>query len=169
MEIDKWRHLVAPYCTGNGVDIGSQGFPVVPHAIQVELTEGEFARYTSGAKPGSPIQWRGDGRVLPFKDGVLDFCFSSNLIEDFLDWVPILQEWGRVVKLGGYLVIMVPEKARWHAALRRGQPPNCAHKHEAYVGELSTCFDRLFWDVIRDSLADPDGDDYNIIFCARRK
>jgi len=169
MEIDKHRDKVAPYCTGNGVDIGSQGFPVVPHAIQIELPEGEFARYTSGSKPGSVIQWRGDGRVLPFKDGVLDFCFSSNLIEDFLDWGPVLHEWGRVVKPGGYLVIMVPDKERWHAALRRGQPPNCAHRHEAWVGELSTYFGNDKWEIIRDSLADPDGLDYNIIFIARRR
>ena len=62
MEVEKWRHLVAQYCVGNGVDIGSQGFPVVPTAIQMELPEAEFKHYTSGATPPTPIQWRGDGR-----------------------------------------------------------------------------------------------------------
>ena len=163
-ETSRHRHLAAPYCVGNGVDIGSGGDPVVPHAIQVDLLQ----PYT---KVGDEtIQWHGDALDLPFKDGTCDWAFSSHLLEDFADWNPPLREWTRVLKPGGHLVILLPDRERWAAALMRGQPPNLAHQHEGSPGELSTYCDVLGLEPIVDGLIHPDDpNEYSLMFVGRKK
>lgn len=167
-ETSKYRKFTTKYCVGNGVDIGSGGDPVVPHAIQVELPKEEYAKYRSGDVHGSPIQWHGSAVELPFKDKTLDWVYSSHLLEDFLDWKPLLREWTRVLKRGGNLVILIPDKTLWDAAISRGQLPNCAHKHEGYVGELSTYAKHFGWKVIEDRLTKLTPEDYTILFIAQR-
>src|SRR6185436_2730238 len=108
-EVDKYRHLLERHprlFIGNGIDIGSGGDPVVPWAIQIDLPEVLFQIYNQRS-PGYSIQFRSVTAAtdLPFKDSVLDFVFSSHLLEDFLDWKPVLAEWIRVLKPDGYLII----------------------------------------------------------------
>lgn len=108
---------------------------------------------------------------LPFKDGVLDYVYSSHLLEDFSDWDPILIEWWRVLKHGGYLVIQVPDKVKFRAAVERGQPDNLDHKHEARPGELTEYISRLFpttSQVVVDKLTAMWTEDYNILFVAKK-
>src|SRR6187402_3113442 len=143
-ETERYRFLTAPMCKGVGVDIASQGMAVVPWAISFDLPEAEFLRYSNGAPPKGPIHLRGHADHLPFETGSLDFVYSSHLLEDFADWLPLLSEWTRVVKIGGIVIILVPDKTLWAAALAAGQPPNCAHRHEAFVGELSEVFGKYF-------------------------
>lgn len=161
-ETSKHRPTTVPYCTGNGIDIGSGGDPVVPHAISIDVI-------TPYADYGKGIQWRGDALDLPFKDATMDFVYSSHLLEDYHDWWAPLREWVRVLKPGGHLVILIPDRERWHAALMRGQPPNCAHRHEGTVGELTTYCGGLGLEVIMDRYAIPeDPKDYSIVFIARK-
>ena len=163
-ETSKWRHITAPYCTGNGIDVGSGGDPIVPWAIQVDLPEAEFARYNDGQK--SVIQWRGSCWHLPFVGNSLDFVYSSHLIEDFTpgEQANLLRYWSWLLKSGGHLVILAPEATRWAAAVAAGQPPNCAHKHELAVGEIRAMVPELF--VIRDEIP---GDDYSLLFVGRKQ
>lgn len=151
------------------MDIGCGGEPVVPWAIALDLPSDQYGVYHSGNAPERQIQFGGDARSLPFKDGVLDFSFSSHLLEDFFDWDPILREWCRVLKRGGRLIILVPDKALWKAALDRGQPPNCAHQHESHVGELSE-YARVMGGlrVIEDRLTNLFDGDYTILFVAEK-
>jgi SAM-dependent methyltransferase len=134
-------------------------------AIKVELPPKEFKLYRQ-QDPRDDIELPTGCQSLPFKDCTLDFVYSSHLIEDFLDWTPILEEWKRVVKPGGHMVLLLPDKERWIEALKRGQPPNCAHKHEGRPGELSGYFPG--WEIIRDSLTEQWPNDYSILFIARK-
>lgn len=168
-ETSKYRKFTTKYCQGNGVDIGSGGDPVVPHAIQVELPKEEYAKYRSGDVHGSPIQWHGNATDLPFKERTLDFVYSSHLLEDFEKWRPVLIEWTRVLKRGGYIIILVPDKEKWNYAVQHlKQPVNCAHKHESYVGELSGYAKFLGWKVIEDRLTALTPHDYTILFIGQR-
>lgn len=168
-ESAKYRSLTVPYCRGNGVDIGCGGEPVVPWAIAMDLPADQYATYHSGNTPDRQIQFGGDARDLPFKDGKLDWVYSSHLLEDFLEWDPILREWVRVLKPGGNLVILVPDKALWKAALDRGQPPNCAHQHESFAGELSGYAQRIGGLVpVEDRLTELFPNDYSILFVAKK-
>lgn len=168
-EVGKYKHLLEPYIHGNTIDIGSGGWPVVPWAIQIELPPEEYRVYTGGRVLEQAGVWRGDGRALPFKDRTVDTVFSSHLLEDFLEWEPILKEWVRVLRPGGHLVILVPDKGLWNAAVQRGQTPNCSHRHESHPGELSTYAARLGLDVIQDKLTALYPEDYSILFIARRR
>ncbi len=167
-ETSKYRHLTTQHCVGCGVDIASQGDPVVPWAMNFELPEAEFAYYNAGGKPRGPIQLSGFADKLPFNDNSLDFVYSSHLLEDYLDWVPPLKEWVRVLRGGGKLIVLIPDKGRWAAAMARGQTPNCAHKHEGEAGELTSYASLLGVTVIEDRLTDLSPEDYSILFVAQK-
>lgn len=169
-ETEKYRHITAKYCSGAGVDIASQGVPVVPWAMSFDLPEAEFLHYSNGAPPKGPIHLRGFANALPFETASLDFVYSSHLLEDFLDPLPILTEWCRCVKIGGNLVILVPDKKLWNEAIARGQAPNNSHRHEYEVGELTSIFTQYFghFDILRDSLTSVIREDYTIAFIAKR-
>jgi SAM-dependent methyltransferase len=169
-ETEKYRYASAPYLSGVGVDIASQGVAVVPWAISYDLPHKEFSHYSNGAPPKGPLQLRGFADKLPFEDQSLDFVYSSHYIEDVLDWAPIIKEWDRVLKIGGHMVILLPDKALWNAAIAAGQPPNCSHRHESFPGELTEFFRQFFghYEIIKDELTAVTPEDYNIIFVAKR-
>lgn len=150
--------------------MGSGGDPVVPWAIQVDLPEDAFNNYGHVNEITHPIQWRGNCRDLPFKDGVLDWVYSSHLVEDFEDWPVVLAEFVRVLKHGGNLIIMVPDRERFRARVAAGQGDNLAHKHEFRVGELTEwAHSRGDLRVMFDQLTLTTGlDDYNILFVAKK-
>lgn len=168
-ETEKYRHLTSRFCEGAGVDIASQGAPVVPWAISFDLPEPLFFRYSGGRPPRGPIHLRGDAAQLPFDSGSLDFVYSSHLLEDYTDWLPLLREWVRVLRPGGNLIILLPDAELWEAAVRAGQPPNTAHRHEARVGELSGYAAELGLDVVEDRRTLCYPGDYSILFVGRRK
>lgn len=171
-ETSKYRSLTTKYCfTSDGkpgcvVDIASQGDPVVPWAWSLDLPPEKFAWYANGQPPAGPIQLRGDAAHLPIDNCSLDCLYSSHLLEDFEHWEPVLREWVRVLKPGGKLVILVPDRGLWAAALAKGQPPNCEHRHEAQVGELSTYAKLIGVHVIEDRLTNLFDGDYTILFVA---
>lgn len=45
---------------------------------------------------------------LPFKDETFDYILCSDILEHFLDYVPLLEELHRVVKTGGDVEVKVP-------------------------------------------------------------
>lgn len=127
-ETSKCRERLAPYCIGYGLDLGFGGDPIAPHAIRYDMP----TPYTSVGS--QPVQLGGDATDLHyFRDGVLDFIYTSHLLEDFLDTAAILREWFRVLKPGGRLIIFCPDEQvfRAHCA-RTGQPYNPHHKHAAF-------------------------------------
>lgn len=166
-EVQNYRKLVLPFITGvNVIDIGSQGDPITPSAIQVELPAAEFEKYSGGSVLEQAGVWRGDGRDLPFKDGTVDTVFSSHLIEDFEDWTPALKEWDRVLKKGGNLIVLTPDDDLFNAAVAGGQTPNCAHRHCGHPGEISQTLYKagLKYQVIQDALTKQWPGDYSILF-----
>lgn len=128
-ETEKYRHWFLPYTAGYGIDIGYGGDPLVPHAICFDMPQ----PYTSVGS--APQHLGGDARKLPFKDGVLDWVYASHLIEDFtyVDQIPLVKEWLRVLKPGGRLLILAPDQKRFEAhCAATGQGLNLAHKEPDY-------------------------------------
>ena len=170
-ETAKYRHLTAPYCQGVGVDIASQGDPVVPWAINFDLPKSEFDRYCGGYPPKGPLQLRGFADKLPFENFSLDFVYSSHLLEDYpeSDWNRVLIEWSRVIKPGGHLVILVPERTRWAAAMAKGQAPNGSHRYEPFVGDVSRHALEIGGLIVQqEALTDQFEGDYTILFVAEK-
>ena len=127
-ETSKCRARLAPFCAGYGLDIGPGGDPIVPAAIRVDLHE-----------PYShvgvlPVQLGGDAASLHwFKDGVLDYVYSSHVLEDFIDTESVLREWLRVLKPGGRLIIYCPDEQAYRGFCKeQGYPRNQCHVHETF-------------------------------------
>lgn len=86
------------YLSGRGVDIGYKGLgcppgmeTVVPNAEGLDLDT-----------PGY------NGLILPYETESLDFVFASHTLEHIPDYVKTLQEWHRVLKIGGHMVLLLP-------------------------------------------------------------
>jgi hypothetical protein len=124
-ETSKCRDRLLPYCSGYGVDLGFGGDPICTHAIRVDSPR-PYAD-TGDHK----VQLGGDAANLYwFKDGVLDFVYSSHLLEDFQNTEYVLKEWLRVLKVMGNLVLFCPDEEIYRAHCRStGQIYNSQHQH----------------------------------------
>jgi len=49
--------------------------------------------------------------MISVKDETYDFCFSSHSLEHIANPLKAIKEWIRVIKKGGYIIIVVPEKS----------------------------------------------------------
>lgn len=173
-ETAKHRHLVTQYCDGNGVDLGSSGVPVVPHAIQVDLPAEQYHFYNQD-RPPAAIHWRGSACDLPFKDGTLDFVHAAHLLEDFEEWglmADPLFEWDRVLKPGGCLIIAVPDHERFRAYVKRHADQgidvdNKSHRHEARPHELAELLGRTY-ETLFDGFVNDDPLEYSWLWVGRK-
>lgn len=111
-ETSRHRALLANFCEGNGIDIGFGGDPITPAALRMDMA----SPYTSVGR--HPVQLAGDCRDLHwFADGALDFVYSSHVLEDFdeAQTAIVLREWTRVLRVGGRLILLLPDQQRYLA------------------------------------------------------
>jgi hypothetical protein len=166
-EVSKYLHLISPYLEKPCLDLGSGGYAVTDFAIQVELPSDEFNKYTAGRKPDHPIHIHGDIFNLPFKDGTVGSIVASHLIEDWprSKWPEFFREWRRVLRPGGYLVVLVPERERWwHCINEFGQCHNFSHSNpEPSVGDITKAAEGTGLVVISERLTDAFPWDYSIL------
>src|SRR5438093_2198416 len=143
---------VIQYTSGVGIDIGCGLNKIHTAAIGIDkrLSPSDFG-YPFGA------QIRADGSKLPwFADGSLDYVFSSHCLEHFHDAQLVLDEWSRVVKLGGYLVLILPHKNRYPNVGTPGA--NVDHKHDYLPNDMAKMviplgFEILHLDTLHDRLS----------------
>lgn len=125
-ETQHCRERLKVYCNGYGLDIGYGGDPIIPSAITVDLPQ----PYTTVGS--APLNLGGDARDLYwFRDEVLDYVFSSHLLEDFEEHETsfIIREWLRVLKIEGHLILYCPDEQIYREHCRKtGQPYNYGHK-----------------------------------------
>lgn len=103
-------------CGQHILDIGFQGadpnsVPIVENAIGIGL---DYPGY--------------DGIHLPFPDDSQDAVFASHCYEHIGNYRATLREWYRVLRIGGYVVVLVPHKYLYE---RKSTPPslfNADHK-----------------------------------------
>jgi SAM-dependent methyltransferase len=128
-ETSKCRARLSQYCQGCGVDLGPGGDPIHESAVRIDLAN----PYSAAGR--MPVQLAGDAsRLYWFNDGVLDFVFSSHLLEDFTDTKAVLVEWLRVLKPGGNLVIFCPDEQIYRKHCRMtGQTYNTNHKIDTFA------------------------------------
>lgn len=69
------------------------------------------------------------GKKLPLEDNSVDYIYCNHVLEDFLEPVPILNEFVRVCKKGGKIEIRTPfETHNWNT--------NIFHKRPFTLGQL---------------------------------
>ncbi|MBM2840589.1 MAG: Methylase involved in ubiquinone/menaquinone biosynthesis [Bacteroidetes bacterium] len=80
------------FCSGKGIDIGYGGDPLKDDC---DVWEAEH----------------GDAQFLPgVEDNSYDFVYSSHTLEHMRDAAVALQNWWRVVRPGGFLILYVPDR-----------------------------------------------------------
>jgi predicted SAM-dependent methyltransferase len=122
-----WPYI-RTYLQGNGVDLGAGHVKVKPEALGIDF----------GSNGHS---WVGDvTQLIWFKDNVLDYVFSSHCLEHVIDDVCTLQEWLRVLKPGGWLVLYVPDDDIFDnkAMIETGE-----HKHVYTVKSLKELLEKV--------------------------
>lgn len=152
------RERLVCYCTGNGIDAGFGGDPISLSAICIDRAPNDPMRAV--IDDPAPTHLIGDVKSLHwFADGVLDYVFSSHCLEDFKDTQTVMQEWLRVLKPGGYLVLYLPDQAAYEAhCLKHGTLPNQAHIHSDFslqfmiktllaAGIQDSCIVHALWPV----------------------
>ena len=73
------------------------------------LVAGETYHYCKNRKPG--IQFIAEGNDLPqIPDNTYDFVLSCHNLEHFANPLKALQEWKRITKPDGYLILVLPDK-----------------------------------------------------------
>lgn len=118
------------YLSGDAVlEIGYKGYfgatvPIVPQAIGVDI-----------GYPGY------DGVTLPFADESFDAIYSSHCFEHIPDYVAVLRDWYRLLKVGGYLMIVVPQQHMFEKRLVKPSLANPDHRRyytaESLLHELA--------------------------------
>lgn len=109
-EVDKARPRLNKYCLGSGVDIGCGGIEtdslsgyrqnkINELAIGVDLSQTQLCGRADN------LYW--------FNDEVLDYIFSSHLLEHMGDIPATIKEWFRVLKPEGMVVMYLPLKGHY--------------------------------------------------------
>jgi len=122
------------YLSGpNVMEIGYRGYedgtmPIVPQAIGVDV-----------GYPGY------EGAAFPFADGSFDAIYSSHCFEHIGDWRGVLRDWYRLLKVGGYLVIVVPHQLLFERKRSLPSPINPDHKRfytpKSLLGEIEAALE----------------------------
>ncbi len=87
-----------------GLEIGAHTQPVA--GLSPYYTDA-VAHYAGTA---GRVDFLADARALPIADGILDYLCSSHVLEHLPDPIAALHEWHRVLRPGGWLYLVVPDK-----------------------------------------------------------
>lgn len=141
-EISFARSSLSKWCQGYGIDVGHGGDKIVPHAIAIDLP------MPYGHCGSDPVQLGGDAANLYwFRNEVLDFVFSSHLLEDFENTTALLNEFSRVLKINGYLILYLPDEQLYREYCAREKlQRNILHKHDDFNAEyVKKCARKVNW------------------------
>lgn len=108
------RLALIQYCAnGKGIDVGCGYRKTHPNCIGVDLNAagaiGEYGCVT-GMSSVADICASGDNLHM-FADEELDFVVSRHNLEHYIDIIKTLQEWKRVLKVGGIMASVLPDES----------------------------------------------------------
>lgn len=160
-ESQKCRWEIVPYTRGRGLDIGCGPLKCFPHFIGVDNCHHEM--FGQVIKPDVRIDTCLDLKL--FATEGLDFIFSSHTLEHInpSDVVACLTEWMRVVKVGGHLVLYLPDKKLYPNIGKEGANPD--HRWDPDYSSLTSYMEQVpqGWNLVLYQLRDQD-DEYSGLY-----
>lgn len=117
----KCRNRVASFLRGAGLDLGCGKTKVCEAAIGVDNAHKEA---------DVKIDLSGIDALRIFADGSFDYVFSSHCLEDFYETQGLLEEWWRVIRPGGHLILYGPDPDYYPRVGTQGANPR--HKKDLY-------------------------------------
>lgn len=153
-ESKKIRWEIVPYTRGTGLDLGCGMEKTFPHFIGVD--NGHHSAVFKQIMHPDLHRPAEDLSIL--KDESMDFCFSSHLLEHYhYEKVPeVLKEWLRVLKVGGYLILYLPDRSLYPNV---GEPnANPDHRWDPDYESVVEAMEKLefSWDLVDYQLRDQD-------------
>jgi len=91
------------YCQGHGIDIGCGGFMVTCGCIAWDVNQGNAQE------------------MWGVRDGQFDWVHSCHCLEHLSDPFAGLRRWWDLIKPGGYLLLLLPDRDRYE---KKEQPPS---------------------------------------------
>jgi ubiquinone/menaquinone biosynthesis C-methylase UbiE len=124
----KVRHLVEKYCVGKGCDVGFGGDKIVKvNCDGIDYTQ----PYAYTGKDKVDIPCKVGTEPIPVPPNTYDYVYSSHLIEDFEDTTAILEDFVRIIKPGGTLILVFPDQPVYEEFCKTdNQPQNLSHVHK---------------------------------------
>lgn len=129
-EMVKCRRRVASFIRGAGLDLGCGKAKVCETAIGIDNAHKE-------ADVGIDLGALDALRI--FSDGVFDYVFSSHCLENFTTTEAVLDEWWRVIKAGGHLILYGPDPDYYPKIGTEGADVN--HKKDLYWEDV--------WEILK--------------------
>lgn len=148
-EASKVKYEIVQYTRGKGIDLGCGPHKAFPHFIGVDSCK-DTELFNIEMKPDVVCE---DASKLDFiEDGDLDFVFSSHLLEHIQDTGAALAEWWSKIKVGGHLVLYLPDASLYPNIGTDGANPD--HKHDFDQGAIMRAMLDMAdgWDLIVDEL-----------------
>lgn len=123
-ESGKIRWEIVRWTRGRGLDIGAGMHRTFPHFISVD--NNIDAQLFGHAMPRPDIFVKDAGDLSLLADASMDFAFSSHMLEHVEEerLVKVLREWLRVVRMGGYLVLYLPDEDEYPKVGEPGANPD---------------------------------------------
>ncbi len=111
------EQMIARWLRGVGVEIGAFKYPVP--GIKPFYVD----RFREYAGERCLADYWGDACNLPFRDDSLDYVVSSHVLEHVANPVAALKEWVRVLRHGGIIYLLVPDRRHTWDRARELTPP----------------------------------------------
>jgi GT2 family glycosyltransferase len=130
---------LAPHLDGKVLDLGCGGKKIDPRVIGVDIRpNGDYgvgynALIPSGGEVACDVV-----ELKPFADKSVDAILAKHLFEHLINPVKALKEWGRVLKDGGRLVIIVPDW-RYCEAISCDPSHTAAYTPESLTSLIEAC------------------------------
>ena len=165
-ESGKIRWELVKWTRGRGLDVGCGPNKAFPHMIGVD-NGADIQLFGHQFKPDVWIDDAADLKL--FGTESMDFVFSSHVLEHipFDNVVKCLKEWLRVIKIGGYLVMYLPDETLYPKVGEPGANPD--HKWNVSYKLLVELMEKAgHWDLVDWQRRDQN-DEYSLFFVFQKK
>jgi predicted SAM-dependent methyltransferase len=161
-EAAKIRWELVPYFRGKCLDIGCGPYRVFPHFVGVD--NGHHWGHFDNVRVDDAAD------LSQFGSASWDMAFSSHLLEHFhyKDVPSVLREWMRVTKIGGHLVLYLPDEDQYPKV---GEEfANADHKWNVNYDRVVEAMEKLEcgWDLV-DYQVRAEEDEYSLFFVFRKE
>lgn len=145
-EAAKVRWDIVPYTRGQGLDLGCG-----PHKTFQHFTGVDSCKDTElfGIEMNPDVVISDCSDLSGYEDGSQDFVFSSHLLEHIEDHQAALNEWWRVIKVGGHLCLYLPHRDFYPNIGQPGSNPD--HVHDFMPADIVEAMRRVqggAWDLV---------------------
>lgn len=163
-ESAKVRWDVVRYTRGKGLDVGCGPWKQFPHWIGVDNRK-DTALFGQAMDPDVTVESAED--LSLFSTESMDFVFSSHLLEHIEhEKVPAtLKEWMRVTKLGGYVVLYLPDEDEYPKIGEPGVNPD--HKWNVNYDRVVNAMRDTCWDLVEFQKRNQ-GTEYSLLFVFKK-